>query len=394
MAARRRFKGGFALAGLALVGLVVWFITARAKPPAKPARAPSVSVATATVARKDIPVSINALGAAQAWQAVTIRAQVNGRLLSVPVREGGDVRKGDLLAEIDPAPYRAALLQAEGALARDRAALAQAKLDLKRYRTLVAQDSIARQTADTQAALVKQDEGTVMVDEGAVAAARVNLNYCRIFSPLEGRVGVRLVDAGNLVSTNDTSGIVTVNQVTPIAVTFTIPQGEFQRLANVSGGFRRALVTEALSQDTGQLLGRGDLNIADNHVDATTGTVAMKARFPNADKRLWPGQFVNVRLTLQTLAGVTTVPVGAVNQGPKGPFAYVVGFDHKATVRPLTITTTQDQIAVVSAGLKPGEVVVIDGQMTLKPGMAVTLAGERRGQGDGAAARAHGKPAA
>jgi multidrug efflux system membrane fusion protein len=388
MATRRRFKWGFAAVGLILVALVVWLLFFNHKP-AKPTKPQSTPVTTAVAGTQDIDIAVTAIGAAQAWQGVTIRAQVTGRLIATPFREGADVRKGAILAQIDPGPYRAALLQAEGTLKRDQAVLQGARVDLARYKTLVAQDSIARQTYEDEAATVKADEGTVLIDEGAVAAAKVNLNYCTIRSPVDGRVGLRLVDPGNIVSTSDTTGILIVNQITPIAVTFTIPQGDFQRLAQISNGFTRPLATTALSQETNTVQGQGELSIADNHVDPTTGTVAMKARFPNGDRRLWPGEFLNVRLSTQTLKDATVIPASAVNQGPNGLFAYVVGPDHKAAVRPIALITTQDAVAVIKSGLKPGETVVTDGQMILKPGALVSA----RKPGAAPAAPA-GKPAA
>jgi len=369
MADRGRPRWGFVLLGVVLVALIVWLAVASHKP-AKAAKAPTVAVTTAKVAVQDIPIAVTALGAAQAWQGVLINAQVSGRLTYV-AREGGDVAVGDRLAEIDSAPYVAALIQAQGALKRDKALLEGAQVDLTRYQKLAAQDSIARQQADDQAALVKQDEGTVKVDQGAVAAAQVNVNYCRIVSPVAGRVGVRLIDPGNIVSPSITTGIISVNQIIPIAVTFTVPQGDFQRLSDASNAFSKSLTTQALSQESGADLGSGELIVADNHVDPSTGTVELKARFPNAAKRLWPGQFVNVRLTLRTLARATTIPAAAVNQGPKGAFAYVVGADGKAQVRPVTVLATQDTTAVIKSGLQAGETVVTDGQMSLKAGMAV-----------------------
>jgi multidrug efflux system membrane fusion protein len=385
MATARRFRWGL-IAPALLVVLVLWLVFH--KQPAKPTKPPPIPVSVAKVSVQDVPVSITALGAAQAWKSDTIVAQVGGILLSVAFAEGTNVRAGQLLAQIDPAPYRAALTQAQGALKRDQALLADARLDLTRYRTLSAQDSIARQTAETQAALVKQDEGTVLIDEGAVAAAKVNLDRTRITSPIAGRTGVRLVDPGNLVGaggstggssatsggttgTSGATGIVIVNQIEPIAVTFTVPQGDFQRLSDLSDGFRKPLATRATSQETGASLGSGELSIADNRVDPATGTVQLKARFANAGDRLWPGQFVNVQLTLQTLSQVTTVPATAVNQGPHGAFAYVVGTDGKASVRPLKVGWTQGATAVITTGLKPGETVVTDGQMTLKAGSLV-----------------------
>ena len=310
----------------------------------------------------------------------------------MPVKEGAQVKKGQLLAEIDPAPYRAALLQAQGAERRDEAALEQARIDLQRYQTLLSQNSIAKQQVDTQAALVKQLEGTVMLDKGQVAAAQVNVNYCRIVSPVDGRVGVRLVDAGNIVSTQDTGGIIIVNQVTPIAVTFTVPQGDFQRLANLSAGFSKPLTTQALSQETGAPLGAGELNVADNRVDANTGTVQMKAKFPNTDSKLWPGQFVNVRMTLQTLQHAVTVPATAVNQGPNGPFVFVVeGANDTARMQPVKVTTTQDFTAVIQEGIKPGDTVVTDGQLSLRPGSKVRMrSADGAGGGSGGGGRRGG----
>jgi multidrug efflux system membrane fusion protein len=369
-ASPRRIRWPFiVLAGLA-IALVLWVVLG--KPPAKPKTTPPVAVAVATVANQDIPITVGAIGAAQAWSSVTIHAQVSGKLLSVPVAEGGFVRAGQLLAQIDPAPFQAALLQAQGALKRDTAQLENAKLDLARYQKLAAEDSISGQQVDTQAALVKQDEGVVMVDQGAVDTARINLDYCRIVSPTTGRVGVRLVDAGNLVSSSDTTGIIIVNQIAPIAVTFTVPQGDFQRLSQASNGFSIALPTQALSQDTGALLDTGTLTIADNRVDPNTATVQLKARFSNDAQRLWPGEFVNVRLTLQTLRNAVTAPAAAINQGPNGAYVYVVGAGNKVAVRPVAVAITQDATAVIKSGLTVGETVVTDGQMSLRAGMTVT----------------------
>jgi multidrug efflux system membrane fusion protein len=308
-------------------------------------------------------------------------------LLSVDFVEGSNVKAGQLLAQVDPAPYRAALVQAEGALRRDRALLAGARVDLARYQTLESQDSIARQTVEDQGALVQQDEGIVLLDEGAVATAQINLRWCRIISPIAGRTGVRTVDPGNLVavsaatrSTSSTTGattspigIVIVNQIEPIAVTFSVPQGDYQRLSEASDGFRKPLATQALSQETGASLGAGELSIADNRVDPTTGTVRMKARFANTDERLLPGQFVNIQLTLRTLANATTIPTAAVNQGPNGSFAYVVGADQKVSMRPIKVGSTAGATAVISTGLAPGETVVIDGQMSLSTGSTVKI---------------------
>jgi len=371
MGASTRVRFGLVGVGVVALALFGWALFHKEETP-RTIPASVTAVAVGKVEPRDVPVSINALAQAQGWQAVVVRAQVSGTLVQVPVREGSDVAKGDLIAEIDPAPFRAALMQAQGALRRDQAQLDLARLKLTRYRQLAEQHTIATLDVDTQAALVDQLEGAVMVDKGSVEAARVNLNYTRIVAPVSGRVGVRLVDAGNLVSVSDTAGIVTINQISPIAVTFTVPQGEFRRLSEASDAFRKPLVTEAYSQESGELLDTGELVVVDNRVDPATATVQLKARFANARQHLWPGQLLNVRLTLQTLHGALAVPTVAVNQGPKGPFAYVIENDH-AVMRPLVIELRQDEFTTVKSGVKAGETVVTEGQGSLRPGAKVSV---------------------
>jgi len=373
MQERRRFRWGFIALGILLILLILWLVFGHQAP--KPKGPPPVAVTVAKVTVQDVPTSITALGAAQAWQGVLINPQISGRLTYV-APEGVDVKAGDLLVAIDCGPYQAALTQAVGALKRDQALLAGAQVDLARYKTLVGQNSIARQTYEDQLATVNQDQGTVVADEGSVKAAQVNVNFCRIPSPVAGRVGVRLVDPGNIVTTALTTGIISVNQVEPIAVTFTIDQGDFQRLVQVSHGFTTPLTAEALSQETGADLGSGELLIADNHVDQNTGTVEMKARFANATRQLWPGQFVNVKLTLQVLPNAITVPSIAVNQGPKGAYVYVVGPGRKAIAQPVTVIASEGGNSVIQSGLKAGQLVVTDGQMTLKSGLTVCVAAQ------------------
>ncbi len=370
MAASKRLPLGLVGVAAGALALFGWALLHNA--PSKPTPTPATAIAVAKVERRDVPVSINALAQAQGWQTVVVRVQVNGTLLRVPVREGSDVAKGDLIAEVDPAPFRAAAIQAKGALGRDQAQLDVAKLRLARYRELGEEDSIAGLDVETQAALVRQLEGTVMLDEGAVDAAQVNLAYTRILAPVAGRVGVRLVDAGNVVSTTDTAGIVTINQISPIAVNFTLPQGEFLRLTQVSDGFRKPLVTQAYSQESGQLLDTGELVVVDNRVDPNTATVQLKARFVNSEHRLWPGQLLNVKLTLQTIHDVIALPTIAVNQGPRGAFAYVVK-DNTAVVQPLEIDIRQDEITVVRSGVAAGDTVVVEGQGSLRPGSKVAV---------------------
>jgi len=386
MQERRRFRWGFIVLGILLIALILWLVFGHQAP--KPKGPPPVAVTVARVTVQDIPTSITELGAAQAWQGVLINPQISGRLTYV-AKEGVDVNAGDLLVAIDCGPYEAALTQAQGALKRDQALLAGAQVDLNRYKTLAAQNSIARQTFEDQQATVNQDQGTVVADQGSVQAAQVNVKYCRIPSPVSGRVGVRLIDPGNIVTTGTTTGIISVNQVEPIAVTFTIDQGDFQRLVQVSNGFSTPLTVHALSQETGADLGSGELSIADNHVNQTTGTVEMKARFPNATRQLWPGQFVNVKLTLQMLSNAITVPSIAVNQGPKGAYVYVVGPNKKAVAQPVKIVDAEGGVSVVQGDLKAGQLVITDGQMTLKPGSTVAY-----GSQPAAGAAPAGKPAA
>jgi membrane fusion protein, multidrug efflux system len=386
--AARRWRTGWILGALCVTAAAIAALFIYFKRPAKVPAPPPIPVSVAVASTRDVPVSISALGAAQAWTSVTVMAQVTGALLTVDFAEGSDVKAGQLLAQVDPAPYKAALTQARGALERDSALLAGARVDLVRYETLVAQDSIARQMAGDQAALVKQYEGTVLLDQGAVETAQVNLRWCRIVSPINGRAGVRMIDPGNLVTAGSSGsttsgttgatttpvGIVVINQIEPIAVTFSIPQDAYERLWQASSGFHKPLATQAFSQQTGALLGSGELRIANNRVDPTTGTVEMKARFANGDERLLPGQFVNVVLTLQTLTQAVTIPETAVNHGPNGAFAFVVGSDQKVSMRAIKVGPTQDATTVITSGLKAGETVVIDGQMSLDTGSLVKVA--------------------
>jgi multidrug efflux system membrane fusion protein len=405
---RRRY---IVLAGLAALAIVLagWAILHK-PPPSKPP--PHAVPVTAVRAQPQaFELAITALGAAQAWTSDMILAQVSGKLVRVNFKEGSEVKAGQVLAEVDPRPFQAALTQAEGTLKRDQASLEGARRDLARFQRLQPEGGASRQQLEDQEATVGQDEGTVEIDKGAVAAARLNLEFCHIVSPISGRAGVRLVDPGNLVSASGSvssvansssatssaapagsgggssssgpssntgssggSGIVVVNQVQPIAVTFSVPQGEFQRLIQASDGFRRPLPVQALSQETGEVLDTGALAIADNRVDQSTGTVELKARFTNAGKRLWPGQFVNVSLGVQDLSNVIVIPLAAVNRGPKGQYVFVVGANKKVAMRPVQLVAVQGQAAVVKSGVNSGDVVVTDGQMALNNGSLVRLA--------------------
>jgi multidrug efflux system membrane fusion protein len=389
---RRKRHWIFGALALVVIGLLLWFFFHKKTP--KPAPPPPIPVTAEKAVARDLPIFVTALGAAQAWTSDTIFAQVSGKLIRVNFTEGSDVHAGQVLAEVDPAPYRAVLEQALGTLHRDQAILAGAERDLTRYQHLLQTNAIPRQTVEDEEASVAQDKGTVQVDEGVVAAARVNLNWCRIVAPISGRAGVRLVDPGNIVSASGStastpstasatssasatgssgSGIVVINQIRPIAVTFTVPEGQFEQLSTLSGGFSKPLAVQANSQESGELLDSGELRIADNKVDAATGTVELKARFTNDRKRLWPGQFIDVKLASQTLSHATVIPNTAVNRGPNGSFVFVVGADGKAVLRPIQILGSEGTFTAVSKGVNPGDVVVIDGQMTLKPGSSVRI---------------------
>ena len=338
-----------------------------------------VTVGTAVATTTDVPITVDALGTVVSPVTATIRTQIAGRLFSVDFREGQLVRKGQKLAQVDPHPYQAALEQAQGTLARDTALLAAAKVDLTRYQGLLKQDSIARQTVDTQAALVKQYAGTVETDRGLVSAAQVNLGYTTIVAPVAGRVGLRGVDIGNYVSPGDATGIVVITQVAPIDVLFTLPQDRVPAvLARRRTG--ASLPVTALSRDGGTTLSVGSFLTLDNLIDTTTGTVKAKARFANRDDALFPNQFVNARLLLDTLKGAVTVPATAVRNGPSGSFVFVVAPGSTAKLTPVTVGPADgDSLAVT--GLAAGATVVTEGADKLKDGGKVMLPRARGGAG-------------
>jgi multidrug efflux system membrane fusion protein len=316
----------------------------------------------------DVPVYLTGVGTAKPRNSVTVRPQVDGRILDLSFREGQDVKRGDVLAKIDPATYQAQLDQATAKKAFDEVQLANARHDLDRY-TKLGGNVIAQKTIDTQRALVDQLNAQIKQDDASIANARAVLAYTTILSPIDGRTGIRLVDEGNLVRASD-AGIVVINEIHPINVLFTLPQ---QQLGQVNKAKAAGTVTvEALDADGKSPLDRGTLQVVDNQVDQATGTVRMKAEFPNAGLQLWPGQFVNVRILIHTLQQVVVIPTQAVQRGPTGAFTYVVQ-DDRAALRPVTLTLQDETQAVVATGIEAGERVVTTGFARLKDGSQVEV---------------------
>jgi multidrug efflux system membrane fusion protein len=336
-----------------------------------------VPVLAVPAKRADVPIYLDAVGTVRALNTVTVRAQVDGKLLSVNFDEGQDVKKGDVLAQIDPTTYKASLDQAVAKKAQDEAQLANSRNDLARYQRLAATNAINQQQADTQKALVAQNEALVQADQAAIDNARAMLGYTTIVAPIDGRTGIRQVDAGNIIHASDTNGVVIITQITPISVLFNLPQ---QNLDQVNAAFAKgALPVDALRSDDDKVIANGKLTVVDNQVDQSTGTVKLKAEFPNADRQLWPGQFVNVRLLADTLKQVVVVPTGAVQRGPKGTFVYVVKDDDTVSVQSITVQRQDEDQAVVAKGIEPDQRVVTTGFVRLAEGtkVAATAPGEQ-----------------
>lgn len=353
---------------------------------------PMVTVGDASVRKAELPVIIDALGTVTSANTVTVRPQVPGLLLQVLFTEGQMVKKGQLLAQLDARPFEQALMQAEGTRRRDEAQLENARLTLERYRTLLSQDSIARQEVDTQAALVKQFEGTVMTDKAQEGTARLNLSYTRITAPAAGRIGLRAVDAGNTVAPGDAAGLATITQVAPIDVQFAVPQDRVSdiRAANSDAA---SLVVTALDRTRKAELGKGQFSTLDNLVDTTTGTVKAKARFANAAGALFPNQFVNVQLLLRNESALV-VPVTAVRTGANGDYVYVINEDRTVSLRKVQRGLATVGLMAITEGLKEGERVVTEGGDRLQDGMAVQVPGANAVSGTGRPQGARGPRAA
>jgi membrane fusion protein, multidrug efflux system len=349
---------------------------------ADPNRVQPVSAVPAKLG--DINIVQTGLGTVAALKVATVKARVDGLLQSAAFQEGTIVKAGQVLAEIDPQPLKVALSQVEGQLARDQAQLANARLDLERYRTLLAQDSIAKQQLDAQEALVKQFEGTVKVDQAQVDNAKLQLSYTRITAPISGRLGLRQMDAGNIIRASDTAGLVVITQVDPITVVFTIPQDNLPRvLKQLKAGAK--LGVDAWDRDQKNKLATGFLLSSDNQIDTTTGTIKMKAQFPNSDGLLFPNQFVNVRMVVDTKTGATIIPMAAIQRGARGTIAYVVKDDKTISMRPVTLGPVENDMVAIDGSIAPGELVVVDGIDRLREGAKVEVSAPfvpRQGRGD------------
>ena len=344
-----------------------------------------IPVLTAPVVKRDVPIWLEGLGNVSAFYTVTMKSQVGGQLVNVAFKEGQHVKKGDLLMQIDPRPFAIALQSAQAALARDNATLKNGELNADRYKTLAEQKLIAVQQYTDQAATVAQLDAQAQADQAQIASAQLNLTYARITSPIDGVTGVRLVDPGNFVQPSDTTGLVVVTQLDPIAVLFTLPQDDLPSISEgMAGG---PLTVEARSRDGNTTLAEGKLTVIDNQINQATSTVRLKAIFDNPKQVLWPNQFVKARLHIATRKDAIVVPAAVVQHGPNGTFAYAVGPDSTAVMRPVTVAAIQGEEAIVSKGLQPGETVVVEGQAQLRPGSRVATkpAGAAPGSAPGGA---------
>jgi multidrug efflux system membrane fusion protein len=366
----RRLIGGAAIFALVAMA-VMWRLSMDTGVPQAAAQTAgaAIPVTAGTVAVEDVPVFLHGIGTVQAYNTVAIKSRVDGQIVKINFKEGEEVKVGDPLFQIDPRPYQSALAQSQAAKEKDEAQLAGAQLDLERYQKLLAPGWQTKQSYDQQKATVEQFQAAIKGDAAQIENAKLNLGYADIRSPIDGRLGARMVDTGNLVHASDNTPLVMITELRPIFVSFTLPQ---ETLDDVHENNKQApLVVRAFSGDGKKQLAEGKLTLIDNMIDQTTGTIHLKARFDNEDERLWPGEFVSLRVVLSTRRGVTTVPQQTVQQGPNGHYAYVIKPDNTVERRGVEVAAIQDGIAVVTKGLTAGEKVVVDGQYRLTEGARV-----------------------
>jgi multidrug efflux system membrane fusion protein len=394
-AAKLRWTGAVALVLLAVVVFIVLKRQPQASAQSKPAPSARgggapVPVVAGTAVRKDVPIYLDGLGTVQAFNTVTVRSRVDGQVQKLAFTEGQDVRAGDLLAQIDPDPYRTQVEQADAKKAQDEAQLTFARVELKRDADLLATKILSQEGFDTQQAQVNQLEAAVKADQAAIESARVQLNYASITAPIDGRTGIRLVDQGNIIRASDSSNaIVVLTQLKPISVVFTLPEQSLKEIqTQMSSG---AMTVLAVDRDNSTELDEGKLAVIDNQIDTATGTIRLKANYPNASLRLWPGQFVNARLLLTVCKGGTVVQASVIQRGPEGAFAFVIKNDMTVEVRPVKVRQTDQGVALLNdeglrpgEGLHPGERVVVEGQYRLQAGSKVKPSQSATVQDEGA----------
>ena len=366
----RRLIGGAAIFALVAIGVILWLRVEEPVPQAAAQTAsPAIPVTAGTVKVEDVPVFLNGIGTVQAYNSVAIKSRVDGQIVRVDFKEGQDVKEGDPLFQIDPRSYQAAVDQAQAAKQKDEANLVGAQADLERYEKLLTPGWQTRQSYDQQKAQVAQLQAAIKGDEAQINTAKINLGYTDIRSPIDGRLGARLVDKGNIVHANDNTPLVMITEFKPIFVSFTLPQ---ETLDDVHENNKQApLVVRAFSGDGKKQLAEGKLTLIDNMIDQATGTIHLKARFDNENERLWPGEFVSLRVILSMRRGVATVPQQTVQQGPNGHYAYVIKPDNTVERRAVEVASIQDGIAVITKGLAENERVVVDGQFRLTEGARV-----------------------
>jgi multidrug efflux system membrane fusion protein len=376
---RSRLRSGIGIALLLLVAFAIYetvqWVRSVPPPGGRFPQGAAQTVGASTAVLGDVRVVLNELGTVTPLSTVTVQTQINGQLTEVGFTEGQTVKKGDFLAQIDPRPYEYLKEQYEGQLAHDEGLLAQAQMDLKRYQTLAQQNSIARQQSEDQVFIVQQYAGSVKQDQGLVAAQALNVAYCRIVSPITGRVGLRLVDPGNYVQTTSSGGIAVITQLQPISVVFSVPEDE---LPDIMPQFSAAsaLVVTAFDRANLRQLAVGKVSAVDNQIDTTTGTVKVRAQFENSENTLFPNQFVNARLLVNTLQNVVTVPTSAIQRGAPGAYVYVINADNTVSVRPVSTGPVDGNITAINSGLSAGERVVVDGTDRLRDGLKIIVVGE------------------